>query len=265
MCRLVGVVASETTNFRFCLHDAPRSLAVLSPDHPDGWGVAVHDGERWDIEKQPGCAHGDLQYAAVSAERHGVVLIAHVRKRTVGAVGLDNTHPFERGPWTFAHNGTIEDLPFLRAGTSALRLAEIEGQTDSELFFAYLLTAMDARPDAHDEALTDALSALVAREGVAANMVLSDGNVLYAHRFGRTLFTLQREPGDPVRTERTSVETLATLETAWTARRTATLIASEALSDEPWEVVANGTLLRIDRSDLPTLRVVARTTADAPE
>lgn len=262
MCRLVGVVASETTNFGFCLRDAPRSLSVLSPEHPDGWGIAVHDGERWDVEKEPGCAREDAQFAAVSAAHRGRVLIAHVRKRTVGAIGRDNTHPFERGPWTFAHNGTIDDQDFLRAGTSSARLAEITGQTDSELFFAYLLTAMDARPEAHDAALADALGALVARAGVAANMLLCDGAVLYAHRFGRTLHTLRRQPGDAVRTERTSTETLATLETPWTARRSAVLIASERLSDEPWEEVPNGTLLRVDRSPLPLLRFVARTRAE---
>ena len=262
MCRLVGVVASESTNFRFYLSDAPRSLSVLSPDHPDGWGIAVHDGARWDVEKAPGCARDDAQFAAVSATRHGRALVAHVRKRTVGAIGRDNTHPFERGRFTFAHNGTIDDQTFMRASTSRARLAEIAGQTDSELFFAYLLSALDARPDAHDAALADALSALVAHEGVAANMLLCDGDVLYAHRFGRSLYTLKRQPGDAVRIERTSVETLATLETEWTPRRSAVLVASERLTDEPWEEVPNGTLLRVDRSALPEVRVIARTRSD---
>ena len=262
MCRLVGVVASESTNFRFCLSDAPRSLSVLSPDHPDGWGIAVHDGARWEVAKEPGCAREDVQFAAVSATRHGQVLVAHVRKRTVGAIGRDNTHPFERGRWTFAHNGTIEDQTFMREGTSRARLAEIAGQTDSELFFAYLLSALDARPDAHDTALAQALSALVAHEGVAANMLLCDGEVLYAHRFGRSLYTLQRRPGDEVRTERTSIETLATLETEWTGRRKAVLVASERMTDEPWEEVPNGTLLRVDRHALPDVRVIARTRGD---
>ncbi len=255
------MVASETTNFRFCLRDAPRSLAVLSPEHPDGWGVAVHDGADWQVEKEPACAQEDAQFAAVSATRRGRVLIAHVRKRTVGAIGRDNTHPFVRDRWTFAHNGTIDDQAFLRAHCAPERLAEIVGQTDSELFFAYLLTALDARPDAPDDALADALRALVKRSGVAANFLLGDGEVLYAHRFGRTLFTLARRPGDEVRTERTSVETFATLETPWTPRRGAVLIASEQISDEPWREVPSGTLLRVDRGALPGVSVLARTTA----
>jgi len=259
MCRLIGVVASEITNFRFCLRDAPRSLAVMSPEHPDGWGVAVHDGAAWQLVKAPACAQDDAHFEALSATRRGRVLIAHVRKRTVGPIGPDNTHPFARGRWTFAHNGTIDDQDFLRAHSAPARLAEVVGQTDSELFFAYLLTALDARPDAPDDALADALRALVKRRGVAANFLLGDGEVLYAHRFGRTLFTLERRPGDAVRTERTSVETLATLETGWTPRRGAVFIASEQLSDEPWQEVPTGTLLRVDRGALPSVRVLATT------
>jgi glutamine amidotransferase len=171
------------------------------------------------------------------------VFIGHVREASCGGIALENTHPFTRGRWTFAHNGTIDDQAFLRAHSAPARLAEIVGQTDSELFFAYLLTALDARPDAPDAALADALRALVTRTGVAANFLLGDGEVLYAHRFGRTLFTLERRPGDAVRTERTSVETLATLETVWTPRRGAVFIASEQLSDEPWAEVPTGTLL----------------------
>lgn len=259
MCRLVAVVASELTNFRFCLSDAPRSLSKLSPDHPDGWGIAVHDGNGWELDKRPRCAGEDVDFAALSATKRGRTLLAHVRKRTVGPVGLLNTHPFQRGKWTFAHNGTIDDQAFLRAHSSASRLAELCGQTDSELFFAYLLTAMDAHPDALDVALADALRALIVRDGVAANMLLGDGDVLYAHRFGRSLYSLRRQPGDPVRTQRKSMETLATLETPWTARRSAVLVASERLSEEPWEEVPDGTLLRVDRCPLPSLRVVART------
>jgi hypothetical protein len=35
------------------------------------------------------------------------------------------------------------------------------------------------------------------------------------------------------------------------------LVASEALTDEPWQVVEEGTLLRIDRADEPRVWVLA--------
>src|SRR5262245_34024795 len=49
MCRLLGVVSSEATDYGFSLCRAPRSLALLSRDHPDGWGLAIHaEGRGWD-------------------------------------------------------------------------------------------------------------------------------------------------------------------------------------------------------------------------
>ena len=40
--------------------------------------------------------------------------VAHVRKATVGAPGLQNTHPFKRvlwgRDWVFAHNGTLPEV-----------------------------------------------------------------------------------------------------------------------------------------------------------
>ena len=71
-------------------------------------------------------------------------IVAHIRKATQGRVALENTHPFVRELWgrywVFAHNGTIKDQAFLRARTSPARLGELRGETDSELFFAFLLS-----------------------------------------------------------------------------------------------------------------------------
>src|SRR6187431_1367309 len=98
MCRLLGVVSSEATDFRFSLNEAPRCLARLSPDHPHGWGIAVHaEKHGWDLHKHAACAGEDERFGAIAADARGEVLIAHVRKRTVGPIGIENTHPFRSG------------------------------------------------------------------------------------------------------------------------------------------------------------------------
>ena len=53
MCRLLGIAASEPTDFRIVLREAPRSLAALSREHRDGWGLAVFDeqGGGWRLDK----------------------------------------------------------------------------------------------------------------------------------------------------------------------------------------------------------------------
>lgn len=263
MCRLVGVVASEATDFRFTLQEAPRSLVALSPDHPDGWGLAVHARERgWELHKQAVCAKSDASFKDLAASSRGELLVAHVRKRTVGPIGSANTHPFKRERWVFAHNGTIDDVGWLAERTSHARRTEIEGDTDSELLFAALLSAIDDAgplPDRAriDEALAETVSACHARRDLgASNFLLSDGQALYAHRSGRTLFLLARGRGDHVLATRRSSETRAVVETRWSERRVAVLVASERLSDEPWVEVPERTLLRVDVSPAPTVQTL---------
>jgi glutamine amidotransferase len=263
MCRLLGVVSSETTDYRFSLREAPQSLAALSPEHPHGWGLAVHDEEDgWDLHRHPACARDDARFETLAARARGKVLLAHIRKATVGGSSLSNTHPFRRGRWVFAHNGTIGDVAYLERGTSDRRRREVEGDTDSERFFAFLLTALDevgggdgtehAADGAVDGVLGRVLGPALARTSFgAANFLLSDGAVLFAHRFGRTLHLLERGAGDQVRVERESAETEAVLGTPWGVRRLAVLVASERMTDEPWRELGERALIRIDGGARP--------------
>jgi predicted glutamine amidotransferase len=268
MCRMLGIVASETTNFRFCLEQAPRSLHCLSREHPDGWGIAVYASEKddWSVQKQAACAGSDDRFVHVAASCTGDSMVAHIRKRTVGPIGVENTHPFRRGRWVFAHNGTIGDLAALRSETSAARLAEIGGETDSEIFFAYLLARIDAEgggaegasPAAVENALVHASAELRASPSFSAsNFLLSNGRELYAFRRGRSLLALERKPGDAVRPSRRSPDTGATIDTRWTARRRAVLVASEAITDELWQPVEEGSLVAVVRRPEPEIRVIA--------
>jgi predicted glutamine amidotransferase len=256
MCRLLGVVSSETTTFGFSLHEAPRSLSVLSTDHPDGWGLAVHGHAGWELTKHAATAHSDERYHGAVSRARGEVMVAHIRKRTVGPITTANTHPFRRAEWVFAHNGTIEDIDHLRAHTSEVRSGEVEGDTDSERLFAYLLAAID-RSLSIDEALVGAVESLMARPRLgAANFLLSNGKALYSFRFGRTLFLLARHRGDEVRQRRSSPDTHAELETPWSVRRRAFIVASERMTDEPFRELAEGTLLRIDAGPDPDVTVL---------
>jgi predicted glutamine amidotransferase len=265
MCRLLGIAASEPTDFKIVLREAPRSLATLSREHRDGWGLAVFDeGAGWRLEKGVVCAGEDERFHRLAVGSRGDVLISHIRRKTVGETSLVNTHPFERGRWVFAHNGTVEEVTWLRTQTSRERLAEVRGETDSELLFAWLLTQLDQAGVTHAAAspATDRViagAARVARQRPrfgAFNFVLSDGSALYAHRFGRTMHLLERGPHDEVRARRMSRDGTV-IETPWSQRRTGVFVASEKMTDEPWQVIEEGMLLRIDRTPTPRWRLVA--------
>ncbi|MDP3277545.1 MAG: class II glutamine amidotransferase [Deltaproteobacteria bacterium] len=231
MCRMVAALSVSPRTMGSALVEAPRSLFALSSEHPHGWGVGQHDGQQWRCQLGLHTAHADSAYRhACEGETHA--WIAHVRLATVGVINLENTHPFVRGRWCFAHNGTIKDQDFLLANTSAARLTQRSGTTDSELFLSYLLSHLDHEgmanqaPDAAIErVLLRALDAAISRpEFGAINFMLSDGETLFVHRFGRSL--------------------------SFRADESQFVAASEPWSDtDPWHTLDDGALLRVDRHD----------------
>jgi len=216
MCRMFGMVADRPITPRELLHEAPRSLRALSREHPDGWGIAVHDGT-WTVERGTNSAHACERFAAIG-DRAATIVIAHVRKATVGPIALANTHPFRRGDLVFAHNGTVKDAGALRVAPE--HAAAIEGDTDSERLFAFVRTHVDAAGDLARgvAAAVRALHALP--DPGSANFLLSCGRRLFAHRLGRSLYVLDRSG--------------------------ATLVASEPLTDEPWRELPDRSLLELE-------------------
>lgn len=186
MCRMLGWIAGRAVSAREQL----RGLRELSLQHADGWGIATRAGAEWSLKKSVACAARCCGYDDVLAAE-STIAIAHVRKKTVGETSVANTHPFRRGPFVFAHNGTVKDVAAVMAGTSAQRLAEIEGQTDSEKLFAFVLTHVDRAGGDVERGARAAVGALAAMgDGAgAATFLLSCGSRLYAHRLGRALFT----------------------------------------------------------------------------
>jgi predicted glutamine amidotransferase len=265
MCRLLGIASSEPTDFKIVLREAPRSLAALSREHRDGWGIAVWGQDSgWHVEKGIACAGEDERFHSLAVGSRGHMLLSHIRQKTIGDTSLANTHPFERGRWVFAHNGTVNDVAWLRQQTATHRAAEARGETDSELLFAWLLTRLDDAgvahvPATHETDRVIAAAARMARErpGFGAfNFLLSDGATMYAHRFGRTMHLLERGPSDAVRQTRRAHDGTV-VETPWSGRRSAVFVASEKITDEPWQPIDDGMLIRIERAPVPHWRLVA--------
>lgn len=263
MCRLLGISSDEETDFRLVLREAPRCLATLSHEHRDGWGLAVHDGQGWYLEKGTDKAGDDDRFHALATSKRGHTLVAHVRQKTVGPTSLENTHPFAQEGWIFAHNGTIKDKAELERLASPLRLRRVVGATDSERLFAVILTRLDragvtseSPSSMLDEILATLSGELRAIPGIGSfNFLLATQHAIFAHRFGRSLFVLKRGPDDDVRHVRESTDGTLVV-TPWSERRRAVLVASEALTDEPWVEVPDGTLLRVDRGALPDVHTI---------
>lgn len=208
MCRLFAQHASPAHDLHEPLCAAHNALRMQSHKHPHGWGIGWWDRHGIQVRRGTMPAHEDDAFVAAAREARSEIVIAHVRDASVGSVVQANTHPFEHGPWLFAHNGTIarfRRVEKVRAGIEAEIDAElrrrIRGETDSErAFFVFLsrlgprcATAGGADLEQVRHALSDTvftLARIADHPGEApssVNCLVSDGHVLVACRRGRTL------------------------------------------------------------------------------
>jgi glutamine amidotransferase len=210
MCRLFGCHSLDPGAVTHELFHGANALRVQSREHPDGWGVGWYEKDVPRVVRSLTPAHGDADFEKLSHFVSAQTVLAHVRKASVGAVSAENTHPFQRGPWLFAHNGTVpgwerargplESLidPSLRSGLS--------GETDSERCFLLFLSRLRRhcgleRPDAASAAAALAETVTLVREVAEADgqeasttFLVTDGRLLLACRRGRTLFISSPAP-----------------------------------------------------------------------
>ena len=172
--------------------------------HSDGWGIAFFESDgqiagkaaRHFVDKESASTSPIAQMLRTyPIKSHNVV--AHVRKATVGAVTLENCHPFVRELWgrywVFAHNGDLKDFsPLLHGSFKPV------GTTDSELAFCWLLQEMNkshAGVPSVDE-LTHTLRELVPRiaQHGTFNFLLSNGQALWAHASTKLHYVVRQHP-----------------------------------------------------------------------
>jgi predicted glutamine amidotransferase len=223
MCRVFGCVAAEPVSIRHELLEAENPLIRQSEDHDSGWGMAVYeraDGAEPRLVRFPQAAHADGEFVRTT-ELRGRIFNVHVRRATMGALTLENTHPFCLGSNTLGHNGTI--LRYPRLLTPAMRRPA--GDTDSEHLFNLLMHDFD--PGDPVQSLRHTMERAVRCSPFSGlNILFSDGERLYAYCLG--LFDLH-----------------------WLARPGQLLVASERVTDEPgWHSVQQDVLLTLDPNDL---------------
>ena len=260
MCRFYALRASEQTRVECALVNSQNALMQQSRGdegglvHGHGWGVADYPDGLPIVERQTWAAYRGEHFKKKAARVYARTVVAHVRRATVGEPSIENTHPFTHGRWIFAHNGTVPNfervrVPMLEA-TDNLHRNEIEGTTDSELVFRYILSQWMRYPEAGLLATVRRSVEEILRwchdvDGsapIGLNIVLTNGERLVGTRLGRTLWFLERgavficnvcgkshvhhHHGHEYR----SVE-----------------VASERLTDEAgWKAVPNGTVYSVD-------------------
>ncbi len=247
MCQLMGMSANVPTDARFSFTGLVER-AGRTDVHKDGWGITFYQGKGVQDfrDLQAGSQCDVAQFLKQQCIKSDIV-VSHIRQANVGALTLENTHPFRREMWgenwTFAHNGQLNDIDTVLPLGRFLPV----GATDSEHIFCWLLDQIyhqfPTRP-----ADTNALYTLIyqLRERLHAydvcNFLLSDGHVLIAHCSNNLHWITRRAPFGPALLKDIQVTVDFSDET--TPNDVVTVIATQPLTtNETWQQMQPGEMV----------------------
>lgn len=147
MCRLLAWHSDEKISLVEALGEDFPTFTQLSSLHRDGWGMAIRNLNEIEVERDVDAAIDSSLYTNVSANLLSTDAITHLRWATEDiSVCIPNTHPFIKqgpnGPIAFCHNGGVSRGAELTSLIADDLFAELEGDTDSEQYFAALITKL---------------------------------------------------------------------------------------------------------------------------
>ena len=271
MCRLYGFQSAVLSGVHQSLVAAENALAQQSVKHRDGWGVAYYVGSYPHLIRSEKQAIEDTLFKDVSAVVSTHTLLAHIRLATAGPTHVLNCHPFQHGPWTFAHNGRIAnfaDDEDIRSRIRQLidhRFTRFTlGQTDSELLFYIFLSRLARRvediyhPGIHHDvvlgALQETLTAVLAvapdteKEDNCLSFLISNGQLTLGFRFNKELFFSTHKTQCPERNTCPAYESHKCEQAVREGVVKHLAITSESLSEGPnvWEEMQDRSYVLVD-------------------
>jgi predicted glutamine amidotransferase len=231
----------------FWLLDAPDSLEVQSHRNVDGSGIGFFDSAGAPVvDKQPEAAFSDEEFIHEAKQAESSTFVAHVRWATAGGRTVANTHPFTMHGRIMAHNGGLGELPRLEEELGSYR-SLVQGDTDSERYFALITKETDARGGDVGAGIAAATAWIAAHLPVSSlNAVVAAPGELWALRYPaqHALHILERPVGQGlhVRSTTSSVHVPDLVPSV--------VVASEQMDGETgWRMLAAGELVHV-RPDL---------------
>ena len=200
MCRWVAYSGSPVS-LADLLYGSEHSLVVQSlhaklgneETNGDGFGVGWYDDEEAPaVFRGIEPAWNDRNLRDLSGHVRSGLVFAHVRASTHAPVQLSNCHPFRHGRWLFMHNGLIHDFVHLKRDLTFEvdpgLYPEIEGSTDSEVFFYLALTlGLEDDPPGAVARAVGLIEAVGERHGVQVplhmTVATTDGESIWAFRY----------------------------------------------------------------------------------
>lgn len=191
MCRLFAWHSTSPVTAAQALGpDAPALLELSKQMHNDGWGLAFECDKHIEVIREVEAAHKSDQFIKVTNDVSATDALLHLRYATLDlSVCLPNTHPFQKigptGPVAFCHNGSIPLGDDLNSLIDVDLFDGLDGDTDSERYFAALISAMRRHSGDVVNAYREVLKNFAELKYTSANsMLLTDDDlfVLCAHK-----------------------------------------------------------------------------------
>lgn len=183
MCQIFGYSGSEYIE----LNSVLKEFYSHSDLHPNGWGLALLDGDQANIEREVLSANKSTYLAGRLKDKIcSKAVLAHIRYATIGNVELKNCHPFtgfdaEGRRWTLIHNGTIFEYQPMNE-----YVRRQKGDTDSERILLYLIDKINEAgknrplsPAKRFDVVEKIVSEMAA--GNKLNLIIYDGEMMYVH------------------------------------------------------------------------------------
>ncbi|RPJ01459.1 MAG: class II glutamine amidotransferase [Chloroflexi bacterium] len=271
MCELLGMSSNVPATLNLSLSKLAEHGGFSGP-HRDGWGVAYYEGPDVRLLKEADAA-ADSEWNRV-VRGHNLrshIVMAHVRRATMGERSYRNSQPFARElagrMHLFAHNGWLAGI-FGAPRFRATRFHPV-GETDSEQAFCVLLDRMSelwARPG--EVPSLDARFAVVCAFAEElgdlgpANFLYADGDALFAHGHRRMQAATSRVgPPGLVYLQRHCPRGEAGFAVSGLSiegvDQAIALVASVPLNDEPWQPFTDGEVIAIRGGEIAGRRIPA--------
>ncbi len=278
MCRLVAYLGTPIIVDEIIIkpknslvHQSYAAEETESPVNGDGFGIGWYNK---DIREEPGIyksifpAWNDQNLLNNASFIQTSCFLAHVRAATVGGVSMENAHPFNFNQYLMMHNGGILDFDKIKYDLVKLLDPDaflwIQGQTDTQYILALFMTnarKLDLKKTTSAEKLVACfnktfkdIEQLKKRNGVHApaiyNIVLTDGYRMIATRYSTDPENEERTLHYAEKMSCTVCEKGILKMGEPCEKRTATLISSEMLSEDPerWKEIPQNHLIFIDKN-----------------
>jgi glutamine amidotransferase len=175
------------------INQSLHSRLGVETTNGDGFGIGWYgEGKKPAVYKSIEPAWNDRNLHELAAHIRAGLLFAHIRSSTGTPVQQTNCHPFRHGKWLWMHNGSIARFQKIKRdlvlAVDPSLYADIEGSTDSEVFFFLALTfGLAHEPPAAVERALGFIESIGRRRGIEhpiqMTVATSDGQKVWAFRY----------------------------------------------------------------------------------